>query len=171
MAAPSGLFEDRTSRYGLAAAMLGSALTLASFVDDDVSIANAYSVFAGVPDTILIDREGRIAARFGGWNPQWDEPLMRMRLAKLADAPVPLLLSVNGYSGSEVCGVCHETERATWLLTSHASAFDTLVRHAADTDAACSGAPVDASRATTGLPPAMKCVSGTATTYQVPKTF
>jgi peroxiredoxin len=110
--------------------------------DDDGSIANAYGVFAGVPDVILIDREGRIAARVQGWEAQTDEPLLRMRLAKLVEAPVPMLLSRNGYSGSEVCGVCHETERATWLLTSHASAFDTLVRHAADTDAACVGCHV-----------------------------
>jgi peroxiredoxin len=110
--------------------------------DDDRSIRNAYGVFAGVPDLILIDREGRIAARNQGWKAQTDEPLMRMRLAKLVDAPVPMLLNANGYSGSEVCGVCHESEHATWLLTSHASAFDTLVRHAADADAACVGCHV-----------------------------
>jgi peroxiredoxin len=110
--------------------------------DDDGSIRNAYGVFAGVPDLVLIDREGRIAARNQGWKAQTDEPLLRMRLARLADAPVPMLLNANGYSGSEVCGVCHEAERATWLLTTHASAFDTLVRHAADTDAACVGCHV-----------------------------
>jgi peroxiredoxin len=110
--------------------------------DDDGSIVNAYGVFAGVPDVILIDREGRIAARVQGWEPQTDEPLLRMRLAKLVGAPVPMLLSKKGYSGSEVCGVCHESEHATWLLTSHASAFDTLVRHGADTDAECVGCHV-----------------------------
>ena len=107
--------------------------------DDDRSIANAYGVFAGVPDLVLIDREGRIAARVRGWTAHTDEPLMRMRLARLTGAPVPMLLNKNGYSGSEACGICHETEHATWLLTSHASAFDTLVRHSADTDAACVG--------------------------------
>jgi hypothetical protein len=62
---------------------------------------------------------------------------MRMRLAKLGGAPVPMLLRTNGFSGSEVCGVCHEAEHETWSFTSHASAFDTLVKHGVDTDSEC----------------------------------
>jgi peroxiredoxin len=107
--------------------------------DDDRRIVTAYGVFGGVPDLFLVDREGRIAARVRGWNAHTDEPLTRMRLARLAGTPVPMLLNTKGYSGSEVCAICHETEHATWLLTSHASAFDTLVRHAADADAECVG--------------------------------
>jgi hypothetical protein len=52
-----------------------------------------------------------------------------MRLAQLAGAPVPLLLRAKGYSGNDNCGVCHESEHATWMLTKHARAFDTLVKH------------------------------------------
>jgi peroxiredoxin len=105
--------------------------------DDDASIRTAYGVFAGVPDTFLIDAEGRIAAHVEGWVPEVDGPLMRMRMAKETGAPIPMLLSASGYSGSEVCGVCHESEHDTWLITQHAGAYDTLVRHGADTDAEC----------------------------------
>jgi peroxiredoxin len=105
--------------------------------DDDRSIANAYGSFGGVPDTVLIDAEGRITARMQGWTPETDGPLLRMRLARLSGAPVPMLLRQNGYSGNEVCSVCHESERDTWLMTSHASAFDTLVKHGADSNAEC----------------------------------
>jgi peroxiredoxin len=110
--------------------------------DDDGSIVSAYGVFAGVPDLILIDREGRIAARVQGWRTEIDEPLMRMRLAKLAGTPVPMLLRQTGYSGNEVCSICHESERLTWRLTSHAGAYNTLVRHGADADGECVGCHV-----------------------------
>jgi len=59
------------------------------------------------------------------------------RLAKLAGQRVPLLLNKAGYSGNEVCSVCHVAETATWELTNHATAFDTLVRHGADGRGEC----------------------------------
>ena len=58
-------------------------------------------------------------------------------MAKLAGAPVPMLLRAKGYSGSEACGVCHETQHETWELTKHAHAFSTLVKHGADTNGEC----------------------------------
>jgi hypothetical protein len=60
-----------------------------------------------------------------------------MRLAKLTGQKVPMLLHTTGYSGNEVCSVCHEAETATWELSNHATAFDTLVRHGADGRAEC----------------------------------
>lgn len=97
--------------------------------DDGGSIRNDYGVFAGVPDTFFIDTEGRIAAHVLPWVAERDEHLARMRMAKLAGAPVPMLLRKSGYSGSDTCGVCHEMEHETWLFTQHASAYDTLVKH------------------------------------------
>jgi peroxiredoxin len=105
--------------------------------DDGGKVQAQYGAFAGVPDMILIDREGRIAARMQGWRPETDGPLLRMRLAKLGGAPVPMLLRAKGYSGSEACGVCHESQHATWELTKHADAFSTLVKHGADSDKEC----------------------------------
>ena len=104
----------------------------ATYVDPTNTTQQAYSFQTGVPDTILIDREGRIAARTRGWRGREDGPLMRMRLAMLAGDTVPMLLRGKGYSGSEVCGVCHEREYETWKFTRHATAFDTLVKHGAD---------------------------------------
>jgi peroxiredoxin len=105
--------------------------------DDSGKVQNSYGSFAGVPDLMLIDREGRIAYRMQGWRGEVDGPLLRMRMAKLAGAPVPMLLRAKGYSGSEACGVCHESQHQTWELTNHARAFPTLVKHGADANDEC----------------------------------
>jgi len=111
-------------------------------LDDDGAVRAAYGVVAGVPEIFLIDGDGQIAARVDGWRDDRDPPLMRMRLAKLAGGPVPMLLHSTGYSGSEVCSVCHQREHDTWTLTQHATAFDTLVRHGADANPDCVGCHV-----------------------------
>ncbi|MBW2269278.1 MAG: redoxin domain-containing protein [Deltaproteobacteria bacterium] len=110
--------------------------------DDDGSIQAAYRVVGAVPDIFFIGRDGRIDARLAGWAPESHEPLTRMRTAKIAGAPVPMILNTQGYSGNEVCSVCHEVESETWSFTTHASAFDTLVKHGADTDRECVGCHV-----------------------------
>jgi peroxiredoxin len=106
-------------------------------LDADASIRSAYGALQGVPVVLLLDAEGRIVSRTDGWSGERDSALVRMRLAKLAAQPVPLLLHKTGYSGSEVCSVCHVSETATWELTNHATAFDTLVRHGADGRGEC----------------------------------
>lgn len=105
--------------------------------DPDYTMRQAYGVYAGVPDIFLIDADGRVVARVEGWRDDRDPPLMKMRLAQLAGQPVPMLLHQTGYSGNEFCTVCHQQEGETWLLTNHAGAFDTLVKHGASTDAEC----------------------------------
>lgn len=110
--------------------------------DDDHSLRGKYGVVAGVPDLFFLDAQGRIATRIQGWRDDRDPALARMWLAKLAGQTPPLLLHATGYSGSEVCAVCHEQEHATWQLTPHAGAFDTLVRHAAAAKPDCVGCHV-----------------------------
>jgi peroxiredoxin len=105
--------------------------------DHDGSISDAYGHFAMVPDILLIDAEGRIVERIRGWRDVEEPPLMRMRLAQLAGAPVPMLLRADGYSGNEICGVCHPREYETWQLTRHATAFDSLVKHGQESDPEC----------------------------------
>ncbi len=105
--------------------------------DYDRTIRSDYGVFAGVPDTYFIDAEGRIAAHVVPWIAKRDEHLARMRMAKLAGAPVPMLLRKIGYSGNDTCGVCHEMEHETWLFTQHASAYDTLVKHGEENNEEC----------------------------------
>jgi peroxiredoxin len=110
--------------------------------DPDGKIRTAYGVFGSVPDTFLIDAQGQIRHRLRGWTNVQHAALLRMRIAKLAGAPVPMLLRTQGYSGSEVCGVCHELAHETWTFTQHATAFDTLVTHGADSDPECIGCHV-----------------------------
>ncbi len=111
-------------------------------LDLDGALRAKYGVVAGVPDTFVIDAEGTIVSRIRGWREDRDPALLRMRLARIAKQPVPLLLHSTGYSGSEACGVCHEKEHDTWILSSHAHAFDTLVRHGADANPECVGCHV-----------------------------
>jgi len=105
--------------------------------DDSGKIREDYGVFGAVPDIFFIDQQGLIAARVKGWRPDVDEHLARMRMAKLAGAPIPMLLRKEGFSGSDACGVCHELEHETWLFTQHAGAYDTLVRHGQTGDPEC----------------------------------
>ena len=106
-------------------------------LDPDASIRSAYSALQGVPVIFVIDAEGRLVSRTDGWSGKRDAALLRMRLARVAGERVPMLLHKTGYSGNEVCAVCHESASATWELTTHAGAYDTLVRHGSDHDAAC----------------------------------
>ena len=105
--------------------------------DDDVSIRNKYGATQAVPVIVLIDRQGRITARTQGWRTERDPPLNRMRIAKLAGAEPPMLLSQSGYSGNDFCAVCHEAEAATFELTQHATAMTTLAKHGADGRSEC----------------------------------
>ena len=105
--------------------------------DPDLKTRTAYGALVGVPDVFLVGADGRIQAHVQGWRDDRDPPLMKMRIAKLVGVPVPMLLHQTGYSGNEFCAVCHVKEEQTWLLTNHAGAFDTLVKHAADKDAEC----------------------------------
>ena len=105
--------------------------------DDDVAIRNKYAALQGVPVILLIDAQGRIMARTQGWRTDRDPPLNRMRIEKLAGQTPPMLLSQSGYSGNDFCAVCHEGEAATWGLTQHASAMNTLAKHGADGRSEC----------------------------------
>jgi peroxiredoxin len=111
-------------------------------VDPGEEVRSAYGAQSGVPVLFLIDREGRIAWRGDGWRDDRDPPLLRMRLALLAGQKPPMLLHTTGYSGDEFCATCHRGEHDTWLLTAHAEAYDTLVRHGAERNEECVGCHV-----------------------------
>jgi peroxiredoxin len=111
-------------------------------LDSDHEIAGAYGAFAGVPDIVMIDVQGRIAYRGVGWVDERDPSLMRMRLARLAGTEVPMLLEAGSYGGNDKCAVCHPQELATWRFTEHSVAFDTLVTRGADHDPECVGCHV-----------------------------
>ncbi len=110
--------------------------------DPEGSIRSSWGAVGGVPVVYLTDAEGRIVARTEGWQDERDPPLLRMRLAALAGQRVPMLLHTTGYSGNDFCAVCHPKQEETWQLTTHATAFDTLVRHGAERNGECVGCHV-----------------------------
>jgi peroxiredoxin len=42
-----------------------------------------------------------------------------------------------GYAGNDVCAVCHASQNASWQLTRHATAYNTLVTHGEERDGEC----------------------------------
>jgi len=111
-------------------------------LDPDGRASERWGVTGGVPVVLVLDSKGRITHRTTGWNEKRDPGIVRMKLAAAAGVHVPMLLDPKGYSGNDVCGTCHELEYATWEYTAHASAFDTLVTHAADRRTDCVGCHV-----------------------------
>lgn len=112
------------------------------YIDSKRKIQNAYGGLTGVPTTFLINQEGQIVSRTDGWRRHREPPLMTMRLAKLANQPIPMLLNRRGFSGTEFCLTCHQDQHDTWELTTHATAFATLVQHGADREVECVGCHV-----------------------------
>jgi peroxiredoxin len=112
------------------------------YLDPGGAATERWGVTGGVPVVHVLDAEGRIRHRSQGWNENRDGALLRMHATRAAGATVPMLLDPKGFSGNDVCGVCHEQELATWEFTAHATAFDTLVAHGADRRTDCVGCHV-----------------------------
>jgi len=112
------------------------------YLDPGSKAVERWGVTGGVPVVLILDAEGRIRHRSVGWDDHRDPGMVKMKVTKLAGVRVPMLLDPNGYSGNDVCGICHEQEYATWQYTSHATAFDTLVTHSADRRTDCIGCHV-----------------------------
>ncbi|MCP4005661.1 MAG: redoxin domain-containing protein [bacterium] len=107
-------------------------------VDSDWALRTKFGVFGDVPVIVMIDAEGRIVYRTKpGWYASRDPAIVTSWMARLTGLPVPMMLPAHGFSGSDLCGACHATEYTTWQLTSHASAYDTLVKHGATEKAEC----------------------------------
>lgn len=104
-------------------------LEMQMLFDPDGDVMETYGVFAGFPDIFLIDRSGKILHRTQGWQDDRDPALNRMILSKIAGTRIPMLLNPRGYTGSDVCSVCHELEAQTYQFTQHADAFNTIVTH------------------------------------------
>jgi peroxiredoxin len=97
--------------------------------DPDNKISEEYGVFAGFPDVLLIDETGKIVHRTQGWHEDRDPALNRMVLSKIAGTKIPMLLNPKGYTGSDVCSVCHELEAQSYQFTRHNNAYSTIVTH------------------------------------------
>ena len=105
--------------------------------DPGQEISQLYGMAGGVPDISMINAEGEIVYRSQGWRDDRDPPLLRMYLARIAGERIPMLLSKKGYAGNDVCAVCHASQNASWQLTRHATAYNTLVTHGEERDGEC----------------------------------
>ena len=116
-------------------------LELAMYVDPDRDAQRAYEHHLSVPDTLVIDRQGRVAARHRGAGARL-EALITMEVRQALGVENPLLLSRDSYSGEEACRVCHGQQHASWSITNHAYAFETLAEHGEDRNPECLGCHV-----------------------------
>lgn len=106
-------------------------------LDPEGGVMEKYGVFAGFPDVFMVNAEGTIVHRTQGWRADRDPALNRMVLAKITGTRIPMLLNRRGYTGSDVCSVCHELEAQTHVFTNHATAFSTIVKHNESRNAEC----------------------------------
>ncbi len=111
-------------------------------LDPGRELQQLYGLRGGVPDIFFLDGNRRIVRHVQGWRENRDPALARMTIAKISGEKIPFLLNPKGYTGSDVCGVCHELELESWQYTQHAEAFDTLVTHGAERNPECVGCHV-----------------------------
>jgi len=112
------------------------------YLDPSGRATERWGITGGVPVILVLDPQGRIVHRSTGWDEKRGAGIVRMKVAAAAGARIPMLLDPQGYSGNDVCGTCHQLEYATWEYTEHATAYDTLVTHAADRRTDCVGCHV-----------------------------
>jgi peroxiredoxin len=111
-------------------------LSFPAYLDPAGKAQAAYGFQRTVPEVFVIDRQGRVVQRTAGASPRI-EALLTLSIKRELGVPNPILLEKAGYSGEEFCSVCHREQHATWLLTNHASAWETLVEHGKDRDPEC----------------------------------
>jgi peroxiredoxin len=111
-------------------------LSFPAYLDPAARAQGAYGFQRTVPEVFVIDRHGRIVQRTAGDSPRI-EALLTLSIKRELGVPNPILLEKAAYSGEEFCTVCHRDQHATWLLTKHASAWETLVEHGKDRDPEC----------------------------------
>ncbi len=111
-------------------------LKLVLYTDPDGSAARNYAHRLTVPDTVVIDRGGRVAMRVRGSGGR-AYALLGMQIRQALGVPNQIVLDKTGYSGEEFCAVCHASQHTTWQLTNHAHAFETLIQHGEERNTEC----------------------------------
>ncbi len=111
-------------------------ISLVPYLDLNRRAQKAYGFKQGVPEIFVIDRNRRVVSRTDGSSPRIHVRLT-LAIRHALGVTNPILLEKAAYSGEELCSVCHEKPHATWSLTNHAYAFETLVEHGADRDPEC----------------------------------
>jgi peroxiredoxin len=111
-------------------------LSFPAYTDPDGKAQAAYAFKGGVPEVFVIDRKGRVVKRTEGADARI-EAVLALSIKRELGVPNPILLKKAEYSGEELCSVCHRDQHATWILTKHSSAWETLVEHGKDRDPDC----------------------------------
>ena len=106
------------------------------YMDPRHRALEAFQHKLAVPDILVIDRTGHITARHTGAEERL-HALLSMEIRAALGVTNPILLDKTGYSGADFCQACHRDQHATWSLTKHAFAFETLVEHGSDRDPEC----------------------------------
>ena len=113
-------------------------ISLVPYIDRGEKAQKAYGFQQTVPEVFVIDRKGRVVVRTAGDDAEHKiETRLSMAIRRELGVENPLLLHKTDYTGEETCAVCHREQHATWELTKHASAWETLVEHGADHDPEC----------------------------------
>lgn len=105
--------------------------------DPSRQVREAFQYLGVVPDTILIDANGRIRFRHRGFT-EYTERVLPMEIEALTGREVKMRLG-DGYSGALSCRPCHSAEYFDWSLTAHSTAFDSLIKIGRFDDAECLG--------------------------------
>ncbi|MCP4007321.1 MAG: redoxin domain-containing protein [bacterium] len=121
------VIEDMAKEFGIEYAL---------YTDPGDKVQKDYAHRHSVPDTLVINREGRIVGRRTGSQPRQQAQIM-MEVRGALGIDNPILLDRTGYSGADTCLACHSSQHETWSLTNHAYAFETLAEHAEDRNPEC----------------------------------
>lgn len=128
--------EDK--RYVIEDMVSDLKISLVPYIDKGDKAQKAYGFQQTVPEVFVVDRQGRVVKRTEGDDLENRiETMLAMAIRRELGVPNPILLRKAEYSGEETCSVCHREQHATWELTKHASAWETLVEHGADRDPEC----------------------------------
>jgi peroxiredoxin len=111
-------------------------LDFQSYIDADGKAQRAFVFGQTVPEVFVIDRQGRVVSRTTG-DAGRVQALLTMSIKRELGVANPILLDKTGFSGDELCGVCHRDQHSTWLLTKHSTAYETLLEHGSDRDPEC----------------------------------
>ena len=93
--------------------------------DQNRSIRSQYSSELGVPENFYVGKDGKVYYTSTGYNTIQDNVIL-MRIRHLLGIENPPILSDKHFNGVDSCMICHQGEYASWTVTPHAHAYETL---------------------------------------------
>jgi peroxiredoxin len=104
--------------------------------DPDYRIRTLYNHMGHIPESYVIDREGKIRFRHQVFK-RVERRLLLMEVRHLLGVENPLMFRGKEYGGAEMCRICHEREYFQWKFTGHAAAYETLLASGKENETAC----------------------------------